>query len=109
MVKAVEIDRKICVAQIAGHEGLYGYDPSMAVGIVFCVLFGMSMLLHIFTSFRYRVWWQMVFAVGALSTESFFIFFCVATSLMANYLQRRSSAGQAEHGLPDARTKSHHS
>jgi len=60
------IDRKKCVAQIPGLKGIYGYDPSLAAGIVLCVLFGSSMLLHTFTAVRYRVWWQIVLAVGAL-------------------------------------------
>jgi len=63
----VEVNRNICVAQIPGNVGVYGYDPSLAAGIVFCLLFGLSMLLHTFRSFRYRTWWQLVFAVGALT------------------------------------------
>jgi RTA1 like protein len=60
------INRNICVAPIPGHTSTYGYDPSLAAGISFCVLFGLSMLLHTFTSIRYRTWWQLVFTVGAL-------------------------------------------
>ncbi len=65
------INRNICVAPIAGRNGAYGYTPSLAVGIVFCVLFGVSMLRHTFASVRYHIWWQLVFAVGALSKPSF--------------------------------------
>jgi hypothetical protein len=60
------IDRNICVAPIHGHTSTYGYTPSLGAGIAFCVLFGLSMLLHTFTSIRYRTWWQLVFTVGAL-------------------------------------------
>ncbi|KAE8442669.1 hypothetical protein EG329_002967 [Mollisiaceae sp. DMI_Dod_QoI] len=61
------VNREICVAPIEGQEGPYGYTPSLAAGIVFCALFGFAMLLHTFTSVRYRVWWQLVFTVGALT------------------------------------------
>lgn len=61
------VDRLTCVALIPGYGTPYGYDPSLATGIVFTVLYALSMAMHIFTSIRYRVWWQMVFAVGALS------------------------------------------
>ncbi len=62
------INRETCVAAIEGREddGPYSYVPSLAAGIVFCVLFGISLILHTFTSIRYRMWWQIVFAVGAL-------------------------------------------
>ncbi|KFZ01418.1 hypothetical protein V500_00771 [Pseudogymnoascus sp. VKM F-4518 (FW-2643)] len=62
----MEIDRTICVGSIPGVEGPYGYYPSLGAGIAFCVLFGISMLLHAFTSARYRTWWQLIFAIGAL-------------------------------------------
>ncbi|PMD26778.1 RTA1-domain-containing protein [Hyaloscypha hepaticicola] len=60
------IDRNICVAPIPGTKSTYGYTPSLGAGIAFCVLFGLSMVLHTFTSIRYRTWWQLVFTVGAL-------------------------------------------
>jgi hypothetical protein len=63
----VTVDRLTCVALIPGVGTPYGYDPSLAAGIVFCVLYAISLLLHTFISIRYRVWWQLVFAVGALS------------------------------------------
>ncbi len=69
----LSINRDICVAPITGAKPVYGYDPSLAAGILFCVLFGLSMLLHTFTSFRYRTWWQLVFAVGALCKSSNFL------------------------------------
>ena len=65
-------DRNSCVAwaNIPGYDGPYGYDPCLAAGIAFCVLFGTSMLLHTFESVRTRTWWQIVFAAGALSKSS---------------------------------------
>lgn len=63
------VNRDICVRQypIAGQAGPYGYKPSLAAGITFCVLFGIPLILHTFTSIRSRIWWQTVFAVGALT------------------------------------------
>lgn len=65
-----DVDRVNCVAYIDGIDGPYGYTPRFAAGVVFCVLFGISMLLHTYTSVRYRTWWQLVFAVGALGMSS---------------------------------------
>jgi hypothetical protein len=66
MVSKSAINRNICVHPIPGRKSTYGYDPSLAAGIVFCALFGLSMLLHTFASIRYRTWWQLVFSIGAL-------------------------------------------
>lgn len=66
MVVTKFIDRNICIAPIPGRKSTYGYTPSLGAGIAFCVLFGLSMILHTFTSIRYRTWWQFVFTVGAL-------------------------------------------
>lgn len=55
-----------CVPYIDNRRPGYGYVPSSTVGIVMCVLFGASMLLHIFQSTRKRQWWALVFATGAL-------------------------------------------
>ncbi len=93
------VNREICVAPIEGQEGPYGYTPSLAAGIVFCALFGFAMLLHTFTSVRYRVWWQLVFTVGALSKT----LSCPSTN-SNDTMQLKSLAGQAEHGLLSARS-----
>lgn len=63
------INRNICVGPVEGQEGPYGYKPSLAAGITFCVLFGLTMLHHTFASVRYRTWWQIVFVIGALSKD----------------------------------------
>lgn len=60
------INRNICVGPVEGVEGPYGYIPSYAAGIAFCVVFGLSMLGHTFTSVKYKTWWQFIFAIGAL-------------------------------------------
>lgn len=64
------INREICVAEVEGVGSPYGYFPSFAAGIAFCVVFGISMLAHTFTSIRYKTWWQFIFVVGALGESS---------------------------------------
>ncbi|KAJ5504542.1 hypothetical protein N7463_007416 [Penicillium fimorum] len=44
----------------------YGYIPTKAAGITFCVLFGLSMVLHIAQFCWKRSWWCSVFAIGCL-------------------------------------------
>jgi len=55
-----------CHPYIQGLEPSYGYQPSLAAGIVFCTLFGLSMLAHSFQCALKRTWWCSVFAVGCL-------------------------------------------
>ena len=45
---------------------VYGYDPSLAPGIVFSVVFGLTMIAHFYQAIRYRKWWYLTFAIGAL-------------------------------------------
>ncbi|KAG4438072.1 hypothetical protein IFR05_006438 [Cadophora sp. M221] len=59
--------RTACYAQVAGFEGPYGYQPSLVAGIIFSALFSISMVLHTITTIRNRLWWQIIFAVGALT------------------------------------------
>lgn len=47
-------------------EPTYGYDPSLAPGIVFTVAFFLSMAAHVFQTIRSRKWWYSAFALGAL-------------------------------------------
>lgn len=49
---------------------LYGYAPELAPGIVFCLLFLLTTVAHVFQAWRTRTWWALVFAVGGLSTLS---------------------------------------
>ncbi|EED19947.1 RTA1 domain protein, putative [Talaromyces stipitatus ATCC 10500] len=44
----------------------YGYVPSLAAGIVFTVLFGLSMIAHTVQFIWTRWWWCSVFSVGAM-------------------------------------------
>jgi len=43
----------------------YGYVPSLAPGVVFCVLFGISCIGHIIQTSQKHAWWFYVFAIGA--------------------------------------------
>lgn len=43
----------------------YGYVPSLASGIVFTVVFFVSMLVHIVQVARARKWWYSALALGA--------------------------------------------
>ncbi|KAF4952738.1 hypothetical protein FGADI_6490 [Fusarium gaditjirri] len=58
--------RQGCHAYITGINNSYGYVPSTAAGIVFCVLFGLSTIVHLYQLGRSRVWWCSVFVIGGL-------------------------------------------
>ena len=49
------------------YKTSYSYNPSVAAGIIFTVLFTLSMIAHIGQSFWMRHYWLLVFAVGALT------------------------------------------
>lgn len=55
-----------CHAYIPGLETSYNYVPSLAAGVLFCVLFGLSMVVHIVQFTWKRTWWCSVFAIGCL-------------------------------------------
>ncbi|KZF22887.1 RTA1-domain-containing protein [Xylona heveae TC161] len=56
-----------CHAYVPGYDPSYGYIPSMAAGITFCVLFGLSMFIHTGQAIWTKRWWCLVFALGALT------------------------------------------
>ncbi|KAH0160356.1 RTA1 like protein, partial [Aureobasidium melanogenum] len=56
-----------CVAYNPAQRTAYGYVPSLAAGIVYCVLFGLSMIAHTFQAVKTRALWNLVFAVGCLT------------------------------------------
>ncbi|OXV05515.1 hypothetical protein Egran_06717 [Elaphomyces granulatus] len=58
--------KNTCHPYVPGLEPSYGYVPSLAAGIVFCTLFGLSMVAHTFQFTWKRTWWCSVFAVGCL-------------------------------------------
>ncbi|EXM13299.1 RTA-like protein [Fusarium oxysporum f. sp. vasinfectum] len=58
--------RKGCHALITGIHTSYGYVPSTSAGIVFCILFGLSTIIHIIQLGRSKIWWCSVFVVGGL-------------------------------------------
>lgn len=55
-----------CHALIAGVEPSYGYVPSLAAGIVYCVLFAIAVLYHLVRSVQYRKWPSYLLFLGAL-------------------------------------------
>ncbi|OQE19860.1 hypothetical protein PENSTE_c014G08434 [Penicillium steckii] len=55
-----------CHAKIEGLDTSYGYVPTLGAGIAYCVLFGISMILHTFQFCWKRTWWASVFSVGCL-------------------------------------------
>lgn len=57
-----------CHAWIPSVTPSYGYVPSFATGIVFCVLFGIPLLYHTFQSCWVRKATSILLALGALST-----------------------------------------
>jgi len=93
MTKPIPINRDICIAQIPGKNGVYGYEPSLAAGVAFCILFGFSMLGHTFTSIRHRTWWQLVFAIGALCETYFSIACPKLTCVQAKFLDGQAGLG----------------
>lgn len=56
-----------CVAYDDRYKTLYGYVPSLAPGIAFVVLFGLSTLIHLGQTIWTRRWWTIVFALGAVT------------------------------------------
>jgi hypothetical protein len=59
-----------CVPYDPRQRTAYGYVPSLAAGIVYCVIFGLSMIAHTFQAIKTRALWNLVFAVGCLSMFS---------------------------------------
>ncbi|KAI9744735.1 MAG: hypothetical protein M1818_001660 [Claussenomyces sp. TS43310] len=59
------IPSESCIKYLGYSAGPYHYRPSLAAGIVFCVLFGASLTAHAIQAYRARRWWQYTFAVGA--------------------------------------------
>jgi len=45
----------------------YGYKPSLAAGIAFCVLFTVTMTVHVAQAWYKKRWWCLLFAIGALT------------------------------------------
>lgn len=65
-----------CYAYVPGVDTSYDYVPSKAAGIAFCVLFGLSMLVHIVQFCWKRTWWCSVFAIGCLGMEMIGNIYC---------------------------------
>lgn len=55
---------------IPGVQTSYGYKPTLAAGIVFCVAFGIALAGHLVQFARFRRWSSILFAIGALSKQT---------------------------------------
>ncbi|KAF4336666.1 RSB1 [Fusarium beomiforme] len=55
-----------CHALVPGIPASFGYVPTLSAGVVFCVLFGLSTVVHTFQLLRFKAWWCTVFVVGGL-------------------------------------------
>ena len=60
---------KGCVAFDPLIEPAYGYRPSLAAGVVFVVVFFLTMTAHCVQASIKRKWWYILFAVGALGSR----------------------------------------
>ncbi|RFU33279.1 hypothetical protein B7463_g3073, partial [Scytalidium lignicola] len=54
-----------CHAIIPGLATSYGYIPSRAAGITFCVLFALTLIGHLFRSIQYRTWSSYLLTIAA--------------------------------------------
>lgn len=59
--------KKGCHAYQPDIRTSYGYVPSLAAGIVFCILFAVPLFYHTFQSIRLRATVSILLALGALS------------------------------------------
>ncbi|KAJ5692836.1 RTA1-domain-containing protein [Penicillium macrosclerotiorum] len=55
-----------CKAYVEGVSTSYGYIPTKGAGIAFCILFGLSMVLHIIQFCWKRAWWCSLFSIGCM-------------------------------------------
>lgn len=58
-----------CYPKEANYPTSYGYVPGLGVGIAYCVLFGVSMLVHTVQLCWKRTWWCSVFSIGCLGKD----------------------------------------
>lgn len=66
--------------ELFGKSG-YGYVPSLGAGIFFCVIFGILLLAHLTQTIWKRVWWTLVFPIGALSRFSCNVPLCATNTI----------------------------
>ena len=98
-----------CAPYLDGLGTSYGYVPSIAAGVVFVLLFGLSLLGHVVQAVRTRQSIFILCAVGAAS-ESYMMAMAMdvedrTSELMRNVpSQLRLSAGLAVSGLPNVLT-----
>lgn len=66
---------------IEGWLPPYGYRPSLAAGVTFCVLFGLVSVGHVWKILRFRTWTAILLAIGALSECSLQRYIGVSTDM----------------------------
>lgn len=71
----LQMQQATCYPYTEGVRSVYKYYPSLAAGIIFCVLFGIPFFYHTFQSIRFRAATSIVLALGALSMSSLFFIF----------------------------------
>lgn len=81
-----------CHGYVDGFNTSYGYMPSLAAGIVFLVLFGLSMIAHTVQCVWKRTWWTMVFTVGCMST--FTLLLCLSRVMLMSTAEVIGWAGR---------------
>ncbi len=59
---------KGCVPYDAAIPPTYRYDPTLAPAIIFSIVFGLSMIVHVAQVIVKRKWWYATFAIGAVGT-----------------------------------------
>ncbi|TVY42392.1 Sphingoid long-chain base transporter [Lachnellula occidentalis] len=59
------IETPSCHAYSPELRNPFGYQPSLAAGIIFLILFFLSACTHLFQAIRYRKWWLSLFVLGA--------------------------------------------
>ncbi|KAI0881328.1 RTA1-domain-containing protein [Annulohypoxylon maeteangense] len=65
--EAIRSPNNCQVDPIPGFKYPYGYRPSLAAGVVFCVLFGIAFFGHSLQTIRLRRWTSVLLAIGALT------------------------------------------
>lgn len=65
-----QMEQATCYPYTEGVRSVYKYYPSLAAGIIFCILFGIPFFYHTFQSIRLRAATSIVLAFGALSMSS---------------------------------------
>lgn len=67
---ALEVRAEVCHPYVSILETSYGYYPSFAAGVVFCVLFALPTIYNVFRSIQFRAATSILLALGAFSESN---------------------------------------